>query len=115
MHNESSDGADKYLLVLSTMQIASPVQAAKCLVQSFPWYPGGMTNTLLFSYYVAPHASCPENLGLLADSLCIITWVAAEAGDADAAELLQYKPPTVDQHSEQDSAGNVSDSPSRSP
>ena len=58
------------------LQVASPIQAARCLVQSFPWYP---------------------------DTLCILTWIAAEAGDSKAIDLLQHK--TIPTTSEQDSGG----------
>ena len=71
------------------LQVASPVQAARCLVQSFPWYP---------------------------DTLCILTWIAAEAGDSKAMELLEQKTMSaVDSHqgSDQGSAGDLS--PSMSP
>lgn len=66
--------SDTYLF---NMQVASPIQAARCLVQSFPWYP---------------------------DTLCILTWIAAEAGDTEAMDLLQQKPIST-ALSEQDSAG----------
>ena len=67
------------------LQVASPIQAARCLVQSFPWYP---------------------------DTLCILTWIAAEAGDAKAIDLLQHK--TIPTSSEQDSGGG-DQSPAVSP
>ncbi|KAK9830041.1 hypothetical protein WJX72_009354 [[Myrmecia] bisecta] len=42
-------------------QVLSPMQMARCIVQSYPWYP---------------------------DTLAILTWVAADVGDADALALL---------------------------
>lgn len=73
------------LIYTFLVRVASPIQAAKCLVQSFPWYP---------------------------DTLCILTWIAAEAGDSKAMELLEQKPMSA-AASEQGSAGDMS--PSRSP
>lgn len=42
------------------------MQAARCLMSSFPRYP---------------------------DSLCILTWIAAEAGDPEALQLLGFQLP----------------------
>ena len=64
-------------LMTCDVQVSSPIQAARCLVQSFPWYP---------------------------DTLCILTWIAAEAGDAHAMDLLQQKTMSG-AASEQDSGG----------
>lgn len=67
------------------------MQAARCLVQSFPWYP---------------------------DSLCILTWIAAEAGDSQAKQLLNLPQDSASvgaPGSEQGSAGGTPENATASP
>lgn len=48
------------------MQILTPVQCARCVVQAWPWSP---------------------------DTLAICSWVAVEEGDSGAIDLLKMGPP----------------------
>lgn len=55
--NKSYFGFQQVLISGSVLQLLSPLQVARCLVQSYPWFP---------------------------DTLALTTWLAAEAGDPQA-------------------------------